>query len=252
MTDRAPAAADVVRRALAYPYEIPRRSYVFDPTTGHTHPLVDAGAEVVADRDRTPVLAIASNAAPEQLARKLGARTATSDPVVAVRVTVRDHDVVYAARVSAYGAIPATLVESAGTEVDLHVLLLTPQQREALDRSESLGSAYALHPVPRDLVDGGPWMGDDLVTYVAAAGPLRIDGAPIGLAATPARSAPHPRWDQARVLRVVAQRCGLEVTDWIARVTTDDGALEAMRAELRAWSEVTDPTEEDPSRLPPG
>ncbi|HEU5302611.1 MAG TPA: hypothetical protein VFW06_10280 [Acidimicrobiia bacterium] len=252
MPHRAPASADVVRRALAYPYEIPRRSYVFDPMTGHTHPLVDAGAEVAADRDRTPVLAIASNAAPEQLARKLGARTATSDPVVAVRVTVRDHDVVYAARVSAYGAIPATLVESADTEVDLHVLLLTPQQREALDRSESLESAYALHTIPRDLVDGGPGLREDLVTYVAAAGPLRIDGEPIGLAATPARSARRPRWDQARVLQVVAERCGLEVTDWITRVTTDDRALDAMRAQLRAWSEVSDPTDENPSLRPPG
>lgn len=252
MTHRDPTSADALRRALAYPYEIPRRSFVFDPTTGHTHPLADPRSLIGPDRDRTPLLAIASNAAPEQLARKLGARAATSDPVVAVRVTVREHDVVYAARVSIYGAIPGTLVESPGSEVDLHVLLLTPQQRDALDRSESLGSGYVLATIPRDVVDAAPWLRGDLATYLATAGPLRIDGRPIALAATPARSARHPRWDQARVLGYVADRCGLTVTDWIARVTTDDAALDAMRSQLRAWSELTGPTEDGPSPRPPG
>ena len=61
----------------------------------------------------TPVLAIGSNAAPSQLARKYGggepAGPAMDVAVPCVRLGLYGHDVVYCPLLSSYGSIPATL-----------------------------------------------------------------------------------------------------------------------------------------------
>ena len=228
------ASPESVRRALDYPYEIPRCSYVFDPKTGDAQPLPAPLPDVVWGDDRTPVLAVGSNAAPEQLARKFGDRTEDLGPVFVVLSRIRDRDVVYAARLSSYGAVPAMLVESPGTSVDLHITFLTPRQRELMDRSE--GPGYVLHAIPADLVDAGTPLRDELVTYAAVAGPLRVDDAPIALAAVQARARRFREWDQAGVLEHVADRCGLAMPIWLGRVLTDRDYLQEMRDVLPSWS----------------
>ena len=61
----------------------------------------------------TPVLAIGSNAAPSQLARKYGGGEPSwpqmDVAVPCVRLGLEDHDVVYCPLLSSYGSIPATL-----------------------------------------------------------------------------------------------------------------------------------------------
>ncbi|KAI0566898.1 6-phosphofructo-2-kinase/fructose-2 6-biphosphatase 4 [Gracilaria domingensis] len=95
---------EVLRRALHYPYE--RRSGSFTFVNGVCVPYQSA-----ADVSRFHVvLAIGSNAAPEQLRRKYGN---TELPVHVVPVQVRGMDVVYAALMAPYGSIPATVKKSA-------------------------------------------------------------------------------------------------------------------------------------------
>ena len=228
------ASPEALRRALDYPYEIPRYSYVFDPTTGDEQPLPDPLPDAVWANDRTPVLAVGSNASPTQLARKFGNAAQDLGPVFAVLSRIREHDVVYAARVSSYGAVPAMLIESPGTSVDLHITFLTPRQRKLMDRSE--GPGYALHAIPADFVAAGAPLRDELVTYAAVAGPLRVDGAPIALAAVQARARRFREWDQAGVLEHVTDRCGLAMPIWLGRVLTDRDYLQEMRDVLPSWS----------------
>ena len=118
-------------RALDYPYE---------PIT-HSQILTKAGSipfDEAATHGRIPVLAIGSNRAPEQLRRKFP--SLESLPVE--QVELLEHDVVYAARVSGYGAMPATLAHSPGTSVQVAVTWLTSAQLEMMDASEGLGVGY--------------------------------------------------------------------------------------------------------------
>lgn len=53
-------------------------------------------------------------------------------------------DIVFAARVSPTGAIPATLVESPGTRVCVKVTWLTDDQARVMDDSESIGPGMSV------------------------------------------------------------------------------------------------------------
>lgn len=234
------ASPESLKRALSYPYDIPRHSFVFDPTTGTTRHLADESTDAGWIRGRVPILAVGSNAAPEQLMRKFGNVPGDADPIYSVLAQVRDRDVVYAARVSSYGSVPATLVESPGTIVELHVNFLTSAQRERMDRSESLGSGYALESVPRDLIEIDVELEHDLDAYVATAGPLRIDGHPIALTAVPARNRRFQQWDEPQVLEHVAERSGLALPIWLGRLMTDSDYLQKLRVALHEWSKISD------------
>lgn len=67
-------------------------------------------ASVVPLARRTPVLAYGANAAPERLRRKFAPYGPAVIPVL--RARLHDFDIVHAAHVSSYGAIPATLEPS--------------------------------------------------------------------------------------------------------------------------------------------
>jgi hypothetical protein len=112
--------SDVLERAMGYPYTAPWRPFV---QLGH-ETLDPTELEVERD-ERTPMLAYGSNAAPEVLARKL----ALSDqPVLVVPAWLDDFDVVYSAHISPYGAIPATLQRSPGTQARVHLVYMTAAQ----------------------------------------------------------------------------------------------------------------------------
>ena len=120
-------------RAFEYPYSWPRASYVlekgalsaFEPAHRHA---------------RLPILAIGSNRSPDQLLRKFGPHAR----IVVERVRLHGYDVVYAARFSRYGAIPATLWKVQGVSTEVAITWLTEAQVETMHRTEGLGRSYEL------------------------------------------------------------------------------------------------------------
>lgn len=133
------ARSEAVERALAYPYGIPSRSYLL--AGGRA---VDPAASRVDLSARQALLAYGSNAAPEVLARKLAG---DPDPVPVLRATLRGFDAVYSAHLSPYGAVPATLLRSAGTEVATFVAYLTREQLRAVSATEPNYELKALRGV---------------------------------------------------------------------------------------------------------
>jgi hypothetical protein len=163
------------------------------------------------------LLAYGSNASPEVLRRKLGA---AADAVLARPVTLADTDVVYSAHVSAHGAIPATLAHARGTEVDAWSLAVPATALAALDATEpnyvreAHGAAQA---------------------YVSRHGPLLIDGAPVALAAVPARGRTLPALTEAELLEQVRRRLAPnEAPDgFVLAQLADDAVRLARSARLR-------------------
>lgn len=173
----------ILRRALTYPYATPEHSYLYREGRAE---------ELPADFDRAgrrPLISYGANAAPEALALKLAALP--GEPLPVLRSQLHGFDVVYSAHVSPYGAVPATLLESAGTVAPVFVLHPTEEQRALLTATE----------LNYDLVAVG-----DAEAYRSKHGCLELDGSPVALAAVRSRGRTLPELDEPAVLdRVRAQ-----------------------------------------------
>jgi hypothetical protein len=188
--------SEVVARALGYPYTTPPDSYA----------LVDGAVADVAAADvdlsaRIALLAYGSNAAPEVLAGKL-ARAADAVPVL--RTDLRDFDVVYSAHVSRYGAVPATLRRSPGTEVRAFIAYLTAQQLRLVSATEPNYELARLDRPSCTLVKGDAPA--ELKVYLSRHGCLLLDGAEVALAEVEARGRRFAALDQREVLQRVRDR----------------------------------------------
>jgi hypothetical protein len=216
-----------------YPWPRPAGSFLLDPGSDDPRGLSpDALAALVAGR--VPLLAVGSNAAPTRLADKLWG-AGCRNPVAVVAVEVADHDAVFASRRAAYGAVPATLEASPGTRLRTHLLYVDPDQREAIDRTEGIGSGVytvvELAPATIAAIDLDLVVGRPVLAYRDVAGPLRIGGEPRALAALPASRRRWPAWSELDVLGWIATTIGSsidEVVDGSAGLQTDE--LLARRA----------------------
>ncbi len=168
-----------LRRALAYPYAIPDRSFL---QVGKRTLAMPAAAPDLAAR--RPLLAYGSNAAPEALARKLAAEPDT--PLPLIRAELSDFDAVYSAHLSPYGAVPATLAHSAGTAVSLFVAYPTESQRRLLAATEPNYEEHRLEGISCE-----PELGDSLAAadvFLSRHGCLLRAGSELALSAIPARA----------------------------------------------------------------
>jgi hypothetical protein len=223
---------EIVKRALAYPYASPRRSFVFMAGAARPLRVAAAGSEpeppnrvVAAPGDvdlsgRTPLLAYGANAAPEALARKLA--SIPDSPLPVLRAELADFDIVYSAHVSPYGAVPATLHPSPGTSVAVHVIYPDAEQLPLLAATEPNYELTRLREVLcRVETAGGGEGGDGLPTtatlasidaFLSRHGHLVLDSTPVALAAIPARGRRLPSLHEPEVLELVRSHTSPELS----------------------------------------
>lgn len=195
------AQTDALARALDYPYPAHPEPYLF--RDGRPEPLPPG-----LDTARlTPVIAVGSNRAPAQLIRKFD-RMSVAIPVT--RLVARDLDVVYAAHMAGYGAVPATLAPSPGTEVELWITWLDEAALRRMDETEAVGVNYDRHDLDLDVVAAdGPAPRSALV-YSALRGCLTFDRAVVPLAAIPAIGRTAPALSEREVLERLHRETGGE------------------------------------------
>ena len=120
-----------------------------------------------------------------------------------------DHDVVYSAHISSYGAIPATIVVSTGTVAEVSVAWLNDRQLARMDETEQIGVNY-LRPELTDIeltVPGRPVL-RGAVAYVSKRGALKVNGAAVALAEIKAEGRRLVAWEQMAARRHVAGLVG--------------------------------------------
>ena len=171
---------ELVRRALAYPYEPPAGSFV--QIGDRTLPVPPEEIDV---DGRRALLAYGANASPEALTRKLA--HLPPEPIAVLRVVLRGWDVVYSAHVTRYGSVPAAVVPSPGTVANVHLVFPSEAQMEAITATE--GQNYRLERLADfsatyEIGGEGP---REIDVFSSVHGPLLLDGAPVALAAIPAR-----------------------------------------------------------------
>jgi hypothetical protein len=217
----------VVAHALAYPFGVPSGSYVLED--GRPVPLNGSGAVA---GDREAVLAFGANASPAALAIKLGDRAvAASVPVVAAKL--HDFDVVHSAHVSPYGSIPGTLQHSPGAVASVHVVHLRPDELAAVHRSEPNYDFGRLRDVDLRLEAGGRL--DAVHAYLSRHGCLRLDGAPVGVAAIAVAGRAWPALDQPAMLTAArdALAPGEPLEEFVLAQATDPEVAAERTAVLR-------------------
>ena len=227
MTER-PIRPRSVERALAYPYDVPDRSYVIHAgevsAVGCDGCLGDLG-------DRRPVLAVGSNQSPSALAWKFA--LPEDGPIPVVRVRLKDFDSVYCAHFAGYGSVPATLHPSPGTVVTLFVNWLTEAQLARMHDTELRRGNYVygeLHGVELE-PEFGPKV-DRVGLYVSTQGALTLDGRPVPLAEVPAERRNHPAFCQRDLLtRLIDMLAPGEALEAFVQRNMDDEAERLRRRE---------------------
>ena len=183
--------------ATGYPYPAPEKSYLF--RNGELRAIERAEFS-----DRAPVIAFGSNRSPEQLQRKFGHLPAEGSEIPVTFAWVDDYDVVYAAHVTRYGALAATMAHVPKCRVRIAITWLNAQQLERMHETEGSHYAYgrledvniALEAGPGDRIDRA-WL------YLSRFGSLAHEGRHLGLAALAARDRPHPALDQRQALELL-------------------------------------------------
>lgn len=252
-----------VEWAKAYPFDVPKRSYVYCDGKAHFLENFSGGAwrdihiqmqgrraplsgvlgtermAALACERRHAVVACGSNGAPRRLAQKFQNR---DDVVPTLRVVLKNYCIVYAAKFSAYGSIPATLVYMPGVRVITFINLLTERQLAQMDETETLGVAYD-RPVLHDAVvtgmEGSPLPVDPalICAYVSRAGALWVDGAALALDVVEGHGVPFPKLSQTMVQSLVRDLlCAGDSVDKFIEQNLNDPDLRAARAkELKKY-----------------
>lgn len=224
---------DILHRARGYPYDYPRHSYVFKE--GELFPF-----DLDATLNRTPVLAFGSNQSPAQLVRKFG-RKAHLIPVE--RVRLYGFDVVYSAHITSYGAVPAMLQHSPGTEVEVAVTWLDDDQLNIMHKTELYAANYAFAALEgitlhhRDMTRE-----HTLFAYVGERGHLVHDAQAIALLAIHGEQRRWPARSTGEVLEIVRRRVAPEtepdqfILDLVADKEYRRGVTETLAQDERPFA----------------
>ena len=212
-----------LRRATAYPYAIPERSFV--QIGKRTRDVSPADIDL---RARRPLLAYGSNAAPEALARKLVGSPET--PLPLIRAELDDFDAVYSAHLSPYGAVPATLRRSPGTTLAVFVAYPTEEQRRLLSATEPNYEERRLEGVSCRPELGAPLESVD--AFLSRHGFLLLDGAEVALSAIPAENRTRPALTQPQALERVRSLLFPELS--LEQLLADPALAQTAAKRLRA------------------
>ena len=225
-----------IDRARLYPYSAPSGGYLLANGVlyGLDQNMIDRHQWIF--DGRVAVLSVGSNRAPVQLRRKFG--DAAIIPVTPARLF--DCDIVHAAMLGFYAAVPCTAFPCAGCIVSLNVAWLDAEQLEQMHRTEGIGVAYdyvMMQDVVHDLlVPDQPVYG-----YSARSGVLDYaDGIPAALPAIAAVGRRFPAVSQADAAARVRQLTGCDDSrshaEFIADIQHDKSARDAVIAGLKKYA----------------
>ena len=187
---------------------------------------------------RTPVLAYGANAAPERLKRKFAPFGQTVFPVLNARLY--GFDIVYAAHISSYGAVPATLAPSPGTVCDIAITCLDERELARMHETEFRRHTYLFGPLRNIRLEPDllPVM-DAVSTYVGGFGHIAPEGEALALAAIPAEGRRFRTCSQTEALREIQAILGVSgpLDDFILEAIDDEAIRRERTARLRAQAQ---------------
>ena len=234
--ERSAEDTEKLARAHGYPYPAPADDFLFQG--GQACPLPD----VLDLADRTPVIAVGSNRAPDQLVRKFGLGDDVAIPVTWGWLS--DFDSVYAGHISRYGAIPATLWPSPGSSVRLAVTWLDAAQLERMHETEAVGVNYDFRTLTGQSMrlDRSDTL-DTTGAYITRRGAFAPAGKVLALKAIQARDRIFPACSETAALQALhaVLKADGSLDDWVLSIIDTphrhQQTLTDMQALLLLWEQ---------------
>lgn len=252
------SCAELVYLGFTYPFPRETGSYLF--VGGAAYPYVNVTSDLLEDSTvrlpsgrvisvrrlltklrledqiatkRTPVVGYGSNPSPQQLSRKFSSRRFSGDAVIPVmKGSVKGYDVVWTPVFLGYAALPSTITQSPGTEVEMWITWLSHEQITRMNASEGTGHLYSYATFSgADHEFEGP-NPDVLRVYFSCSGALKTGGEILAVRAVPAKGRRFRAVDESGALRAV-----MPTLDWHGSVldllytNVSDPALRAQRNE---------------------
>ena len=184
---------------------------------------------------RTPVLAYGANAAPERLRRKFAPIGPAVFPVLEARL--HHFDIVHAAHISSYGAVPATIAPSPGTVCDIAITCLDERELARMHETEFRRHTYLFGPLRNIRLEPDllPPM-ETVSTYVGGYGHIAPKGEPLALAAIRAEGRRFRTCTQTQALQAIQAMLGVPglLDDFIMEAIDDEAVRRERTAQLRA------------------
>jgi hypothetical protein len=198
-------------RAIGYPWERPPGSCLVTDQGVESLASIDADRRdelvreyVYSSDDRVPLLTYGANGSPERLALKLAHLPDGDHGALILGGDLADFDVGAAAQPPVWSSMPATLFPSRGTAVRVAVLFLTPTQFTALWWTELSYLVGALTGVTliADVIEEPI---ERVIVFISRFGAFCADGAPVAMAAIPARDRRSAALTQTEILDAAAR-----------------------------------------------
>ena len=207
----------ILKRARDYPYWAPKRSYTWDIRSVENH-VEQFDRDLI--EDCWPVLAVGSNRSPEQLTRKF--KGSDVGPIAVQYGRIVDFDVVYAAHISSYGAVPAMLQKMSGVQAKIAITWLSDEQLNIMHRTEGNYHFGEIENIRLTLEYGEPL--ESVYLYVGKHGSLRVNGEAFGLQDIVALNRPYTSASSADILEILRHRLGAAEgpDDFVCRLVRDE------------------------------
>ena len=183
----------------------------------------------------TPVLSYGSNRSPDQLRRKFG--SGGDHPILSVKATLSDFDIVRSAHFTAYGTLAATVFPSKGTKVEVFLQFFDEQSLQQLHRSEALGRNYEFKRLQATLLIGSEDIGS-VLHYRSLHGCFLQNSSPIAFSELPAQHRILQEQSQPELLAAAHARlaAGTDCKAWLMRIASDKEYRRAMTARIKTLS----------------
>ncbi len=170
--------------------------------------------------ERYPVLSYGSNVCLAQLKYKFNLNPKVNDVVIHLKGSIKDSDVLYAASITHYGAIPALLGPMKGNQCQVWLSLFDKKQLHHINLTEKYYS-LAVHVGKKIRLDSGLFPKECYAYHYNKA--LSINGALYRYPDIPAsQSSAHGVW-QAHMLQYMSECFSMEREKFIQKVKNDVG-----------------------------
>ncbi len=245
---------ELVALGYAYPYAREPGSYLFINGAAYpyvelsndllAHSSVQVGSRAVAamkllqtlgladriTRQRTPVIGYGSNATVSALTRKYVAPGVREPAVIPVtRALLRDYDVAWSPHLVFNGAMPATIVRSRGTVVEVWINWLDDLELKRMHETEGAGTLYSYGTLPASRLASEVPLSEPPHVYVDCSGALALDGVVQAVGGVSAKRRRFPAIDSEQAMRGVAPYVGW--TGSVFALLLDNVRSPARRAE---------------------
>ena len=209
--------SNILERARAYPYWAPKSSYTWD-SKAEVDNVRPFDPNLV--QHCWPVFAVGSNRSPQQLSRKF--KEFNAGPIAVQYGRIADFDVVYAAHISAYGAVPAMLQRAPGVQAKIAITWLSDEQLDIMHHTEGNYHFGEIEHVQLILEHSEPI--ESAYLYVGKHGSLNMNNQAIGVQNIAAFNRPYTSANSAEILEMLRERLGASENpdNFILRLVNDD------------------------------